>query len=66
MNAEDWKKRNDACYERFKTQWEATYDKHHSPSGWACLGAEVRDGICHCPVCEVVRAKRETDIEGTK
>lgn len=52
---EEWKAYRDRQWRRYQEQWRATYKRHHSYSGWATLGAEVRDGICHCPVCQLVR-----------
>jgi hypothetical protein len=54
-----WTEEQEARWQKYHQQWEATYEDHHSPSGWATLGAQVRDGICQCPVCQVVRAHRE-------
>lgn len=36
-------------------QWNATYERHNfGPAGWATLGAEMKDGVCVCPVCRIV------------
>lgn len=56
-NSDEYRLFKDQQWEKYKEQWRATYKRHHPSSGWATLGAEVINGICHCPVCLVVRVR---------
>jgi len=56
-NSEEYQEFKNNQWEKYKYQWRETYRRHHSQSGWATLGAEVINGICHCPVCQLVRER---------